>query len=353
MWSPAAALSPGEQPAPGEPTRETATTTLYLVDPAGNRYAITMFQPQDSVRLVDWSGDGNHALLDATHVNASTVISIDLHTGAQATIPVDGYARYADPDGKAILVSTHFSGNKPGTLKKVDLSGNSRLTYPTDQLGGAGQFSGRYLQSPDGTQLVLGTANVGNELVPRSDNSLVVISDDGSVIRQLPSPMPEAMCSPVRWWTPTVILAHCNALGGSANQLWEVPLDGGAPTALTAVNSGQLDDPAFEDALDNGIAWELPSGTFLQSAGACGEAFLSRLTADGHTTRVNVPGVSPTVHVTGVTGDKVVLQGKLSCGGTTSLLTYDPVANTSSVLLGPPVNGGGVSEALLYPGEDS
>jgi hypothetical protein len=92
---------------------------------------------------------------------------------------------------------------------------------------------------------------------------------------------------------------------------------------------------------------------FLQSAGACGEAFLSRLTADGHTTRVNVPDVSPTVHVAGVSGDKLVLQGQVSCGGTTSLLTYDPAVNTSAVLLGPGVNGGAVSQLLLYPGEDS
>jgi hypothetical protein len=27
----------------------------------------------------------------------------------------------------------------------------------------------------------------------------------------------------------------------------------------------------------------------------------------------------------------------------------DPAANTSTVLLGPPVNGGGVTDALLYP----
>ena len=163
--------------------------------------------------------------------------------------------------------------------------------------------------------------------------------------------MARAVCSPVRWWTPTVILTHCTRERSSANQLWQVPLDGGAPIALTAVNSGQQHDPGFEDDSDNGIAWQLPSGTFLQSAGACGTAFLSRLTADGRTTQVIVPGVSPNVFVAGVTGDKLVLQGQVGCGGTTSLLTYDPAANTSTVLLGPPVNGGGVTEALIYPSE--
>jgi hypothetical protein len=41
-------------------------------------------------------------------------------------------------------------------------------------------------------------------------------------------------------------------------------------------------------------AFELPSRTFLESEGARGSIFLSRLTADRHTTRVNVPGISET-----------------------------------------------------------
>ena len=126
-------------------------------------------------------------------------------------------------------------------------------------------------------------------------------------------------------------------------------MDGGTSTALTALNSGQGDDPEFGSDLGDGIAWELPSGTFLQSAGACGTAFLSRLTADGHTTRVAVPGMPQSVFVTGATGDTLVLQGHADCGGGTSLATYNPEANTSTVLLGPPVNGGGVTEAILYP----
>jgi hypothetical protein len=85
-----------------------------------------------------------------------------------------------------------------------------------------------------------------------------------------------------------VLLGRCHALHGSANQLWKVPADGATPTALTAVNSGQGDDPAFGNSLGDGIAWHLPSGTFVQSAGACGTAFLSRLTSDGHSTRVDV-----------------------------------------------------------------
>jgi hypothetical protein len=347
MWNPVTPHMPGVQPAPNEPAPETAITTMYLVDPQGTRYSITTFAPGADPELIDWSGDGSHVLIEPQGYGSSSVVSIDLHTAAQTTLPIEGYAQYTRPDGKSLLVTTDNDRNKPGTLRRVDLAGNQEKSYPTDQLGGAGHFSGDYLQSADGTQLVLGTANFGDDGVTKSDNSLVVMGSDGKIIRTLPSPMPKAECSPVRWWDATVVLAHCsNDAGG---QLWEVPLNGGTPTALTAVNSGQEDDPGFGGDIGDGVAWRLPSGTFLQSAGACGTMFLSRLTPDMHTTRVNIPGVSEDVIVAGATADKLLVLGKVGCSGTTSLVSYDPAANTSTVLLGPPINGGGVTNAQLYP----
>jgi len=348
-WSPVTPHRPGEQQAPDAPTPETVSTTVYLVDPAGNRYTVTTFAPGSNPRLVDWSGDGSHALFTPGYVTPTSAVSVDLHTGEKTTVPVAGYPKYTRPNGTALLVSTSFNGNEPGTLKRIDLQGNPQFTYPTDDLGGAGQFSGDYAESPDGTQLVLGTANLGNQVVARSDNSLVVMSNDGKVIRTLPTPMAKAMCGPVKWWTPGSLLVHCTAERSSATQLWEVPLDGATPTPITVLNSGQEDDPGFGGDIGDGDAWKLPSGTFLQSAGACGTAFLSKLTPDGHTARVKIPGVSDDVVVAGAANDRLLVRGQVACSGTTSLVSYDPAANTSTVLLGPPVNGGGVSQAVLYP----
>jgi hypothetical protein len=352
MWSPVTPHHPGEQSAPGEPTWDTASTTLFLLDPAtGNRYNITTFTPEDhEPNLVDWSGDGRHALFSATYGSEAKAISIDLHTGERTDVPVDGTPEYTRPDGKALLVAKSFNGNEPGTLKRIDMTGHEQLAYPTEDLGGAGQFSGDYLESPDGTQLVLGTANLGNEIVPRSDNSLVVLGNDGSIKRTLPVPMPKAYCAPVKWWAPTVVLAHCTAEAGSGEQLWKVPLDGGEPTALTAVNSHN-NEPGFEGNYGNWNAYQLPSGIFLPTAGACGTSFVSRLTPDGHTKRVDIPGVSDSVELAGVTRDKLLVVGQVGCGGGTSLLSYDPVANTSTVLLGPPINGGGVTGGRVFPNE--
>jgi TolB protein len=67
---------------------------------------------------------------------------------------------------------------------------------------------------------------------------------------------------------------------------------------------------------------------------------------------VDIPGVSDSAELAGVSGDKLVIVGEVGCGGGTSLVTYDPVANTSTVLLGPPITkGGGIQDALLYPSE--
>jgi TolB protein len=355
LWSPITPTMPGASTAPNEPSRETASTTLYLVDPQGNRYPITTFAPESDPQVVDWSGDGSHALIRTEKyepgASSSPLVSIDLHTGAQTPLPIMGHVRYTRPDGEALLIATDNDRDKPGTLKRVDLAGNEQQSYPTDHLGGAGHFSGGYLQSLDGTQLVLSTANLEKDGVTKSDNSLVVMGNDGRIIRTLQSPMPKSECSPLRWWNSTVILAHCtNDAGG---QLWKVPVDGGPATALTAVNSGQGDDQGFSGDYGDGMAYELPSGTFLQTAGACGTVHLSRLTPDMHTTQVNIPGVSDSIQLVGVTGDKLLLSAQVGCGGTTSLLTYDPATNTSTVLLGPPINGGGVTDAQLYPEQRS
>jgi hypothetical protein len=180
---------------------------------------------------------------------------------------------------------------------------------------------------------------------------MVIVGNNGVVGRRLP-PMPAGVhsCSPVRWWTSTEVLARCDIgeFPHGASQLWQVLVDGGAPNALTAPNSGERDS-GFGSDLGDGEAWQLPNGTFLQSAGACGNEFLSRLTPNKHTTKVTIPGVdSSSVQVVGATADKMVLLGHAGCGPGTTLLTYQPAANIATMLLGPPVNGGGGQNTRLF-----
>jgi hypothetical protein len=340
MWSPAAATRPGVSPPPGAPTYATATATLYLVDPAGGRYAITTFPPPghySNPELIDWSGNGSHALLSTRGPGPEAVIDVDLHTGTQTTLAVNGSPRFTRPEGKAILLSAGGDSGSPSTLKRVDLAGNPQLTYPTDQLGSP--FNGAYLSTPDGTRLVLGTAS-----------GLVMMGNDGTVGSTLSIPG-QTDCRPLRWWDGklgTTVLAKCDGTGGTS-RLWMVPIDGATPTALTAPINGH-NGPDYGDA----DAWQLPAGTFVQDFGACGVLYLAKLNADGTTTPVTVPDMDKghSIVVVGVNGGHLDLRATLACGTGQSLLDYDPAANTSTVLLGPPVNGGGVIEAVPYPGQE-
>jgi TolB protein len=340
MWSPVTGRRPGEMPAPGEPTTETSSTALYLVDPAGGRYAITTFPPpgdKEDQQLVDWSGDGNRALLN-TYSEKPTATVVDLHTGTQTTVPVQGDPRFTRPEGKALLVSTWPSGpNTLATLKRVDLAGNPQLTYPTDKL--AGKFSGMYLSTPDGTRLVLGTSA-----------GLVLMGNDGKVGPTLSVP-DQTNCTPLRWWdgkAATTVLTKCEG-PQYVRRLWLVPVSGDTPTALTAPNDGQK-GPDIEDM----NAWKVPAGTFVQAAGGCGFVYLAKLNPDGTTTQVSVPDVdnNKSIDVVGVNGGNLDLHASAACGGGQLLVDYDPAANKSTVLLGAPLNGGGVDRVLPFPGQE-
>ncbi len=343
MWSPVAGQHPGDEPAPGESTWETASTTLYLVDPTGTRYAITTFPPpgdKSNPELVDWSGDGSRALFFMQGQDHGTVIEVDLHTGVQTSFPVNSFdvtPRYSRPNGKAVLLVKPNDTKSPASLERVDLAGNHQLTYPVDQLGS--KFNANYLSTPDGTQLVLGTAS-----------GLTVMGNDGTVGKSLPI-AGESDCTPTRWWDTgsTTVVTLCHGPNFSYSRLWLVPIDGRTPTPLTAQNNGQ----GGADLGDQS-AWQLPLGTFVQATGACGYRFLAKLNADGTTTPVTVPNVESgsSVLVVGANGDDLLLRATVACGSGQSLLAYHPANNTSTVLLGTPVNGGGVIDALAYPGRE-
>jgi len=340
MWNAATPTDFGHQFAPGEPTPYDAETTLYLVDPDGNRYAITTFAaPGENGQLptlADWSGDGTRALF-YRQGDDLTVIEVDLRTGERTSFPVkNGYAvtpRYTRPDGKAVLLLKSNDVDSAASLTRVDLSGKQQLTYPVDKLGS--EFNASYLASPDGTRLVLGT-----------DTGLSRMGNDGTPGKELP--VPEAStCTPTRWWDTDVALARCFGPDFSYSRLWLVPIDGAAPTPLT----GQNDGTRGQDLGDLN-AWQLPEGTFVQAAGGCGFVYLATLNAaDGTTTPVSVPEVDDqhSVRVLGAVDGQLQLQATLSCGSGESLVDYDPASGTSTVLLGGDVNGGGVVGAVPYP----
>ena len=344
MWSPVPGGQGGEEGPPGAPTYQTASTTLYLVNPAGGRYAITTFAPPGdgpSPSLVDWSGDGSRALFYEQGSDQGTVIEVDLRSGGQTAFTVDGFdttPRYTRPEGKAVLLVKPNDVDGPASLERVDRAGNHQLRYPVEQL--ESDFNAEYLSTRDGKELVLGT-----------DTGLVLMGNDGSVGTALPV-APDVHCTPSRWWDTdaTIAVAVCSASDYSYSRLWLVPIDGRRPTALTAPNN-----PQDSNYFGAETAWQLPAGTFVQALGPCGYKYLAEVSAvGGAPTKVSVPNVDShsSVIVVGVNGDNLTLQATVSCGTGQSLLTYHPASGTSTVLLGEAVNGGGVDAALAYPGQE-
>ncbi len=220
-------------------------------------------------------------------------------------------------------------------MSRVDLTGKPQLTYPVGEI--AGEYKGVYLSQPDGTALVLGTGS-----------GLAMMGNDGRPGRALPIPESDK-CEPVRWWEPGTVVAHCSGADFGFTRLWLVPTDGSAPTPLTPKNDGS-EGPDLADL----NAWKLSAGTFVQAAGGCGYVYLAKLNDDGSTTKVDVPEVDEhrSVIVKAVVNDQLLLQASLSCGSGESLVSYDPSTNSTTVLLGGTVNGGGVISVLAYRGDE-
>jgi TolB protein len=308
--------------------------SLFLVDPAGGRYLVTTFPQSSDESLTAWSGDGRRALLSATTGTgepATTSLTVlDLTTGHTIdtfSIPQTppNTITFTKPNGLAVLATS----SDGASLVRYGLDGSTQLTYPGTftQLGA---FVGTYLSSPDGTKLLIGT-----------NRGIAVVANDGRVISQLSAALPgetaASFCSPSRWWSAGVALVPC---GG---RLWEVPVSGATPTALTAA-------PIAPDSADLN-AWKTPSGVYVQDAGGCGYQYLAKLQPDGTTSPVTVPDVD-TGHsqfVVGTHAGELGLWATVSCGAGVSALWFDPATNTSKVVLGPPVNGGSVTAVLGYP----
>ncbi len=326
LWTNPAPPSQIPPPAGAEAQFQTQSVSLYLVDPQGGRYLVKTLPAPPQYSLADWSGDGRRVLV----ASQSGTQEIDLATGRVLnTLPyAEGQATvlYTRPGGMAALVWTPSLGTGAPSLTRVSLSGSTQLSYST-AVPGLGTMNGPPLPSLDGLTMVVST-NAG----------LALLANDGTFLRDL---RPAGQnCNPLRWWDATDLVAWCGGAGLPA--VWIVPVSGAAATQLT--------HPV--GPVDNGDvgAWQLASGIYLQSLGGCGSEYLSVRNPDGTSTKINVPNADQTVRVIGAADAGLGLQSAISCGPGQSLFTFDPATNAVTDLLGPPLNGGSVLQALPYPG---
>jgi hypothetical protein len=303
---------------------KTGPVTLYLISPGGARYQLARWPDLRSApELVAWSPDGKRALFQVFS-GKERVEQLTLATGRKSTFVMQGNATpvgYTTPRGLNI-VGTRPSGN--GFAQgRYSLSG--RLLQP---LG-----SGGALYTPSGTEFAAGASH-----------GVKLVSNRGSLIRRLPVPGTSAnTCGPVRWWNSRTILASCEQPGTGPRLLWLVPVSGAHPKALTRPH-----DPRTTGDFGDLDAWRLPSGLYLQAAGACGVLHIYRQARNGSIKLVIPPHTSDDNRVLTARGSRLLVQAPTDCIGSVSLLWYNPATQAEQWLIRPPAHVIGVTVAIPF-----
>jgi hypothetical protein len=293
-------------------TSKPAPTTLYLVSPSGGKYAVYQWAASKTAapHLLAWSGDKTRALLQLGRPNQ--LEQLNLRTGKAARFSLPGNVMpvdYTRPNGLQLL-GVAVSGSA-ATLARYTLAGKRVQVLGTQAYGMSAIYT------PDGTELAV-SAGTG----------LLLVSNTGRVIRKLPvsAADPRIGCGAARWWNPGTILAECTPKGSDAAQLWLVPANGAKPKALTPVRTSGMD-------LGDLDAWPLPSGLYLQSAGACGTLELNKQAKNGSVAPVKVPGFPAGASVAMVTalGPQLLVHG-LGCTLGGQLVWFNPATKAEKWL---------------------
>ena len=299
--------------------------TLYLTGPGGARYQLARWpDSRTAPELVAWSPDGKRALFQGFSGKGGAG-QLTLATGRMSTFVMQGNATpigYTTPRGLNI-VGTRPSGTRT-ILARYSLSG--RLVQSLGYSVGA-------LYSPSGTEFAAGASH-----------GIKLVSNRGSLIRQLPVPGTSAnTCGPVRWWNSGTILASCGVPGSAGSRLWLVPVSGVRPRALTPPRN-----PARSGDFGDLDAWRLPSGLYLQAAGACGVLHIFRQAPGGSIKLVTVPHTNGDNRVLTARGSRLLVEAPTDCTGSVSLLWYNPGTGAEQWLIRPKGNVLGVASAVPF-----
>jgi len=308
--------------------------TLYLVSPNGTKYPIYTWKSSATApEIIAWAGNKTEALLGNVYLpHPTSYDELNLRTGKLTVVTPAGKALalgYTLPTGQQILGETdNESGSSDAniTLARYTQAGTLVKKLVTEK--------GFYLYarySPNGMDLAVSAAN-----------GLLLVSNAGGVLKKLPVPgvQPVLGCRPSRWWNANTILASCYPKNSGIQQLWLVPVSGAKPSALTPVRKAGEDDGDID-------AWQLSSGLYLQSLGACGTLEINKQAKNGSITMVTVPGAdnSPVV-VTASSSRMLVRTG--GCEGGGQLVWFNPGTRAEQWLFKT-----GVQEVVAYTNEEN
>jgi TolB protein len=242
----------------------------YLAAPDGTRYeAATWPAGTMAPQLLDWRPDGMAALLrfidPATFEKVTRIV--DLTSGAETEVLRTpelelSDVRFTRPTGTNLVFYRNDGANERIERRAPD---GSLLATLADQPYSAGPPGLDWLYGYDGTDVVIG-----------SDAGMELIGNDGTLIRDLWTPMGNT-CRPVRWWNASTLLAACTGEGPAFphdhyHRLFLIPRDGTATDPLTDFPPGPI------DIVDFGISdgWPTSSAILVQWTGDCGAAGIYR-----------------------------------------------------------------------------
>jgi len=301
----------------GQPSMDKpGVTTLYLISRTGAKYAFYSWPKSQfpNWTVVDWSGDRQRVLVEASGSPDNRYEQISLATGKVVSrfhlavgVHVESYTR---PSGLNVLAT------RPGAaveqVVRYDQTGRLARVLAT----GARLRSA--IDSPDGTSVIVGETG-----------GLERVGNLGGHARQLSPPIPVEECHPVRWWTATIVLGSCLGMHTSRPRLWLFPVNGGPVKALTPQRTSPSPDLGDLDG------WQVSHQRllYLQAIGACGTEMIVRQWRNGTAHVINVPFTSGDNRVVTGVGDRLLVWGKHPCGPGGALLWYNPGDNVVNFIL--------------------
>jgi TolB protein len=328
------------------------TYTTYLVDPEGGRYKITASSGNAEPQLMAWSGNETTALFNTgggTVPGTSSYQLLNVRTGQPAPLQLPtgvvaiGFTR---PDGKAILAVRQ--GPAEFRLQRYTLTGQLEASLASlprkagETLPSASCTTACALSSPLGLTDVWGILGDGMQVLGNGGGKPHNVHVKGSG-----HPM---SCMPLTWWNGTTILANCTAAGAPAmQQLWLVPADGSAPSALsTGVVATQ---GGISGAWLAGQTTYVTSATSRQCASApSGPGGLDILPlGQGTNAAIMIPGTTHNFStIVATQGKRLLVLTQTQCPGTSSLVWFDPSTGHSQTVISAPANEVGVIAAVPF-----
>lgn len=316
---------------------EEGPTLLYVADPDGTLYEIAAWDgfPKPWT-ILDWRPDGTEALvrLGGGPAGPDRIERIELTTGTADTLheitPAEAgtfsrLAGYTRPTG-----ANHVVFRNDGTTERVERRNPDGvlLAMLWEQPAVAGPDAPTWLYGFDGT-----TAVIGHEA------GMALVANDGTPIRDLWVPMGR-ICTPVRWWTATRLLASCRGLGPAFphdyyHQLWLLEIDGTAGTPLDSIPAAEIPVVDFGHV----DAWATTAGVRLQWRGDCGAAAVRSLAADGSAVAMAASFVAQGYEMVEVADGRLTILGWADCGGDGGELLSTDVDLGDTVVLIPRLAG--------------